>query len=117
MAPNGDDEPHASEVIVQGTFRVAAEARAAFLAESVEAMIGSRAEPGCLEYVLAADPVEADRVILSERWASPAALAEHLRVLGERRRAAAESRPAAAGVTVLSRDVAIYEVVSSRILG
>ena len=55
-------------IIVQGTGRVDSELRERFLAQRVESMQVSRAEPGNLEYVFAADPIEADRVILSERW-------------------------------------------------
>jgi quinol monooxygenase YgiN len=101
-------------VIVQGSFRVAAADRDAFLAQGVEGMVASRAEAGCIEYVMAADPVEADRVVLSERWASADALDAHLARLGERRRT---SDDAPAPVTVLSREMAIYEVASVRPLG
>ena len=55
-------------VIVQGTGRVDAELRERFLAQRTESMQISRAEPGNLEYVIAADPIEANRVIVSERW-------------------------------------------------
>jgi quinol monooxygenase YgiN len=102
-------------VIVQGTFRVAAADRDAFLAQSVAGMVRSRAEPGCIEYVMAADPLEADRVVLSERWASMEDLDEHLRRAGERR--SANDEAATAPVTVLSREMAIYEVGSVRPLG
>jgi quinol monooxygenase YgiN len=101
-------------VIVQGTFRVPPEDRDAFLAQSVAGMVSSRAEQGCIEYVMAADPVEHDRVVLSERWASMADLEEHLRRAAERRSAASVT---AAAVTVLSREMAIYEVGAVRPLG
>jgi len=101
-------------VIVQGTFRVAPEDRDAFLAQSVAGMVSSRAEQGCIEYVMAADPVERDRVVLSERWASMADLEEHLRRAAERR---SEASGTAAAVTVLSREMAIYEVGAVRPLG
>jgi quinol monooxygenase YgiN len=99
-------------VIVQGTFRVDPADRDAYLAESVQAMLSSRAERGCLEYVLAADPLEADRVVLSERWESMDDLDEHLRSFESRRRDADST--AEPGVTVLSRDIVIYEVSSTR---
>src|SRR5579862_1580689 len=72
-------------VIVQGVFRVAPGDRDAFLAQSVAGMVASRAEQGCVEYVMAADPVEADRVVLSERWASTEDLDAHLQRAGQRR--------------------------------
>jgi quinol monooxygenase YgiN len=103
-------------VIVQGIFRVAPGDRDAFLAQSVPGMVASRAEPGCIEYVMAADPVEGDRVVLSERWASTDDLEEHLRRAGERR-SAGPSAEQAAPVAVLSREIAIYEVASVRPLG
>ena len=53
----------------------------------------SRGEDGCLEYTFAADPLEADRVILFERWESQAALDAHLAAL-----AADQDRHAALGV-------------------
>ncbi|HZQ83349.1 MAG TPA: putative quinol monooxygenase [Acidimicrobiales bacterium] len=104
-------------VIVQGTFRVAPEDRDAFLAQSVAGMVSSREEQGCIEYVMAADPVEGDRVVLSERWASMADLEEHLRRAAERRGAASGTTAAVAAVTVLSREMAIYEVGAVRPLG
>ena len=102
-------------VIVQGTFRVAAADRDAFVAQSLPGMVASRAERGCVEYVMAADPVEPDRVVLSERWGSIEDLEEHLQRAGQRR--SADDEPAAAPVTVLSREIAIYEVGSVRPLG
>src|SRR5216683_2374325 len=101
-------------VIVQGTFRVDPADREAYLAESVQAMLSSRAERGCLEYVLAADPVEPDRVVLSERWESMDDLDEHLRAFERRRDAADADSGAGPGVTVLNRDIVIYEVSSTR---
>ena len=65
-------------VIVGGRFEVNPEERDAFLAERHEIMRTSRGEDGCLEYTFAADPLEADRVILFERWESQAALDAHL---------------------------------------
>ncbi len=73
-------------VIVQGTGRVDAELRERFLAQRAESMQISRAEPGNLEYVIAADPIEANRVIVSERWETQEDLTAHLRAAAERRR-------------------------------
>ena len=58
-------------IVVQGVFRVHEAERERYLAESAETQRISRSEPGCLEYVLAADPLDAQRVVLSERWSSP----------------------------------------------
>ena len=96
-------------VIVQGVFRLDPAERERYLAESVENMRVSRAEPGCLEYVVAADPAEPDRVILSERWASIDDLNEHTRALNRRRKEAADAG-AAPGVTLTARDIWMYEL-------
>ena len=103
-------------VIVQGTFRVAPGDRDTFLAQSVANMGASRAERGCIEYVMAADPLEPDRVVLSERWESMEDLNAHLQRASQRR---GEDGGAAAvtPVTVLTREIAIYEVASVRPLG
>jgi quinol monooxygenase YgiN len=100
-------------VIVQGVFRVDPALRDAYLVQSIETMRTSRSEKGCLEYVIAADPVEADRVVLSERWESMDDLNVHTRGLN-RRRAEASERGDTPAVDLLSRDIAIYEVASSR---
>jgi quinol monooxygenase YgiN len=65
-------------LIVAGTFEVDPAEREAFLKGREEAMRTSRAEPGCLDYVFSADPLEPGRVILFERWESKEALAAHL---------------------------------------
>lgn len=41
----------------------------------------SRSEPGCLDYVVTADPDEAGRVVVFERWTSEDDLADHFRTL------------------------------------
>lgn len=104
-------------IIVQGVFRVDPAERDAYLAQSVEAMQRSRAERGCLEYVFAADPVEADRVVLSERWASQEELDEHIAGMGRRRQEPADRGDAPPPVKVLSREVAMYEVSAAKPLG
>jgi quinol monooxygenase YgiN len=98
-------------IIVQGTFRVDPETRDAYLAQSVEQMRISRAEKGCREYVIAADPLEADRVVLSERWESRADLDEHVRALTQRREEAAD-RGDDPSVAPVSREITVYEVAS-----
>jgi quinol monooxygenase YgiN len=103
-------------VIVQGIFRIAPGDRDTFLSQSVATMVASRAERGCIEYVMAADPVEADRVVLSERWASTEDLDAHLQ-RATQRRSEDGGAAAAAPVAVLSHEIAIYEVASVRPLG
>ncbi len=105
-------------MIVQGTFRLASAAdRDAFLAGSAANMRIARQEKGCREYVMAADPLEADRVVLSELWESMEDLDEHLRAIGRRRQEAAASGPAPAIPEVVERQVWRYEVASGQPLG
>ena len=104
-----------TNVIVQGVFSVNQDEREQFLEASIEGMRVSRQEAGCLEYVLAADPVDPGRVILSERWESIDHLDEHIRAMTARRESdgpAANPRP-----DPLSRQITVYEVASSRPLG
>lgn len=96
-----------SMIVVQGVFRVDAADREQYLAESLENQRMSRDEPGCIEYVLAADPLVPDRVVLSERWATRADLDAHIAALTERRRAAAEA--GGNPIRPVSRDVTFFE--------
>jgi quinol monooxygenase YgiN len=98
-------------VIVQGTGRVDFGLRELFLAQRAESMKISRAEPGNLEYVIAADPIEADRVIISERWETQEDLTAHLRAAAERRRHAASEEGPQVSVDF---DIAAYDAGSAR---
>jgi quinol monooxygenase YgiN len=98
-------------VIVQGTGRVDTARRELFLAQQEESMRISRAEAGNLEYVIAADPIEADRVIWSERWETQDHLTAHLRASAERRRNAASDQASRVAVDV---DISVYEVGSAK---
>jgi quinol monooxygenase YgiN len=84
--------------IIAGTFEVAPADRDAFLAGRAELIRRSRAEPGCIVYVFAADPLEPGRVELFERWASEEALEGHRSVL-------TASPPADPGVEVLRAEI------------
>src|SRR5262245_5307170 len=98
-------------VIVGGEFEVEPDEREAFLAGRIDAMRASRAEPGCLEYTLSADPIDPGRIVLFERWASQEALDAHL--------AAARARPASSGSAVVATPISImvYDVTGERPLG
>ena len=100
-----------SEVIVQGAFSLDPNERDRFVEASVEGMRASREEEGCIEYVMAADPLDPGRVILSERWESMEHLQQHL---GQPRTGPRDSsnRPAPRGV-----EITLFEVASSRPLG
>lgn len=95
-------------IIVGGSFEVDPDQRDAFLAGRTAVMERSRAEAGCLEYVFAADPVDATRVVLFERWASQEDLDAHLAGL----RAAGPS--SGEGVRPRSASIVLYDVAGER---
>jgi quinol monooxygenase YgiN len=99
-----------SEVIVQGVFSLDPADRDRFVEASIEGMRSSRQEEGCLEYVMAADPLDPERAVLSERWASMDHLNEHLARPRETP-PGAEARPAPR-----SAEITVFEVASSRSL-
>lgn len=98
-------------VIVGGTFVLDPSQREAFLASRRDMMITSRGEPGCLEYTFAADPIDASRVVLFERWDHQAALDAHLAALR------AEPQPSDTEVAPITASVTIYDVSGERQLG
>ncbi|MGH7418441.1 MAG: putative quinol monooxygenase, partial [Candidatus Rokuibacteriota bacterium] len=55
-------------IIVSGRIYVRPGQRDAFLAASMEAVAAARRSPGCLDFVVAADPIEPDRVNVYEQW-------------------------------------------------
>jgi quinol monooxygenase YgiN len=61
-------------IIVSGSIYVAPTRRDAFVAASLEAVVAARSTPGCLDFVVSADPVEPDRVNVYERWETDAAV-------------------------------------------
>lgn len=99
-------------VIVAGQFRVDPAQRDAFLEGRRAAMERSRGEDGCIEYVFAPDPLEADRVVLYERWASKEALRAHLQV-----NASTPPDPDAPKVDVREAEVRQYEISAEGAVG
>lgn len=94
-------------LIIAGTFEVDPAQRDEFIAGREAGMRESRAEAGCIDYVLSADPIEPGRVYLFERWESAEHLAPHLA------RVSAPKPPTdSPGVPVLSVDVQQYEIAS-----
>jgi quinol monooxygenase YgiN len=95
-------------VIVQGEFALDPSDRDRFVEASAEGMRSSRQEDGCLEYVIAADPLDPGRVVLSERWESMDHLQQHL---AQQQTAArnTESRPVPTDV-----EITLFEVANSR---
>lgn len=65
-----------NQVVVVGHLRTTEEERDAYVADCREVVRLARAAPGCLDFVVAADPLEPDRVAIVERWASRAALGD-----------------------------------------
>lgn len=54
-----------------------ADARDEVLSHFARCALASREEPGCLDYVVCADPHETGRVVVFERWASEDDLRAH----------------------------------------
>jgi quinol monooxygenase YgiN len=61
-------------IIVSGKIYVRPGRHQAFLDSSMEAVVEARRAPGCLDFIVAADPIEPDRVNVYEQWASAADL-------------------------------------------
>ncbi len=61
-------------IIVSGRLYVRPGDRPAFLTRSAEALAQARRWPGCRDFVVAADPVEPDRVNVYEEWETEDAL-------------------------------------------
>jgi quinol monooxygenase YgiN len=57
-------------IIVSGRIDIVSGQRDAFLAVSRQSMIDARHAPGCRDFVVAADPIEPDRVNVYEEWDS-----------------------------------------------
>jgi quinol monooxygenase YgiN len=97
-------------VVVAGEFELEPNERDEFIAQRVDAMQRSRSESGCIEYVIAPDPVEPGRAILFERWESQAALDAHLAGFAN---ASASDAPSIAPRSVSIR---VYDVSGERSL-
>jgi quinol monooxygenase YgiN len=61
-------------IIVSGRIYVRPGARQEFLTSSVAAVAQARRARGCRDFVVAADPIEPDRVNIYEEWESEEAL-------------------------------------------
>jgi hypothetical protein len=98
-------------VIVAGSFEIKPEDREEFLVGRLDSMRASRGEPGNLEYTMSADPIDAGRVVLFERWEDQASLDAHLAAIG--------SAPPPTGRTVAptSATITVYDIAGERPLG
>lgn len=61
-------------IVVLGWLRVAPEERAAFLTSCRPVIEAARATDGCVDFHIAADPIEPGRVNVVEQWSSVAAV-------------------------------------------
>jgi quinol monooxygenase YgiN len=95
-------------VIVGGSFEVEPDQRDAFVAGRRDAIKAARAEAGCLEYAVTADPIEPGRAVLYERWADQAALDAHLAGMRQ------APPPPPGAVTPKSATVVVYEISGER---
>lgn len=57
-------------IIVSGRIYVKAGTREGFLTSSTKAILQARKSPGCRDFVIAADPLESNRVNVYEEWDS-----------------------------------------------
>jgi quinol monooxygenase YgiN len=101
-------------IIISGTFEFDPDQRDAYITSRHEGMRTSRAEPGCLEYTFSADPLEAGRVLLFERWADQAALDAHI---GGMRSAPRPPADAPRPPKPTSSSIVAYDVTGERPLG
>jgi quinol monooxygenase YgiN len=90
-------------IIVSGRIYVAPDRRDVFLAGSLEAVVQARRARGCLDFVVAADPIEPGRVNVYEQWVSAADL-ETFRGAGP---------GPELGADILNADVSRHEVSTS----
>jgi quinol monooxygenase YgiN len=95
-------------IIVAGTFDVAPDERATYLAGRAQAQLDSRAEAGCIEYVFSADSLDPGRVRLFEIWESQEHLDQHLHAI----RSAPAPTTAEAPVNVIAREIMVYPIIA-----
>jgi quinol monooxygenase YgiN len=70
--PNPTEEQHM--VIVAGHIVVDPQQRESYLADCVSVVEQARRTPGCLDFTITADLVDAGRIDIFERWESQAAV-------------------------------------------
>ncbi|HWD24392.1 MAG TPA: antibiotic biosynthesis monooxygenase [Acidimicrobiales bacterium] len=93
-------------IIIAGWIEVDPKDRDAFLDSRLDAVLATRSEKGCIEYVFAADPIELGRVRVFERWESLADLEAHVALM----RSGPSSRPPYA---LVGRELHRYTVSDS----
>lgn len=90
-------------LIIAGKLYVEPDSREEYLASFEETIRQARNQPGCLDCVLAADPVEAGRVNQFEQWESEDHFASWQAVV----------EPPSPATEVLDTDVKKYEISAS----
>ncbi|MEO3759355.1 antibiotic biosynthesis monooxygenase family protein [Mycobacterium sp. B14F4] len=93
-------------VIVAGHLHVDPAERETYLVGCVDVVRQARSAPGCLDFALSADPLEAGRVNVFERWESRAAV-EAFRGCGP---------SGEVGAAIVSASVAEFDVSGQRSL-
>jgi quinol monooxygenase YgiN len=97
-------------LIVAGSFEFDPSDRDEFVTQRASGLLATRQEPGCLEYVMSADPADPARVILFERWADQAAFDAHMAVI------ASAERPSG-GPAPKGMSIEIYDIEGVRSFG
>jgi quinol monooxygenase YgiN len=92
-------------LVIAGDVEIDPAKREEGFAAARKVMAATRAEPGCLEYTIAADLDDPARFVIFEKWASPEALESHFETPHM-----AEFQAAMAGLGVRRLDVERYEV-------
>ncbi len=90
-------------IIVSGRIFVGPGQRDEFVTRSLDAVVQARGAPGCIDFVVAPDPLEPDRVNVYEMWESAAEL-EAFRGAGP---------DSGMGAMIVRADVARHQVASS----
>lgn len=100
-------------LVINGTFRIAAEDRQTFI-EILRANIPETlAKPGCIYYSLAVDVLDENLFHLIEGWTDHASLQAHMASASFQ----ATLAEVAANVRTLARDVRLYTVSAQQSLG
>jgi quinol monooxygenase YgiN len=100
-------------LIISGHLEVEPSERDEFITERVDDIKASRAEEGCLDYALSADPVDPGRVLIFERWESKEHLAVHLKRVMAPPEAGAAPRTQARSNVVLQHEVSASGPIGS----
>jgi quinol monooxygenase YgiN len=99
------------EILIAGTVDVDPEQREAALAAAEPLLEPTRAQPGCIAYLWAADPAVPGRILVYERWSGRDELAAHFAGPWYRRMLETIGRHGLRGADVAKFEVARSEPV------